>query len=106
MPSGYVTPDRDGLLSYLDNHVTAQTQVAQDIRSNCKRAFAMGIAEGIRLARVAVEHWPEIVNILDGPPHRPQHLGPYEKHEYNPDFTLAWNPCLVCGFGRNDALHR
>jgi hypothetical protein len=33
-------------------------------------------------------------------------IGNYDKHDYEPDFEKTGDPCKVCGFDRNNPVHR
>jgi hypothetical protein len=68
MSKGYVIPDKEGLTSYLDNLVIDYTQEASNIRNGSKKAYTMGIAEGIRRARDAVEHWDMLAEAMKNHP--------------------------------------
>lgn len=105
MSRGYVTPDKEGLLSFLDNLVIEFTEAASTMRGN-KKAFELGTAEGVRQARIAVANWHRVEEIGGSSGKITVVTGGYERHEYKPDFTKTGDPCDVCGFGRNNAVHQ
>jgi len=114
----YITADKDGFLQYLDHLIAEHDKAAHDARTIRVRNHETGIADGLRIARRAVDNWSNLTSLLNEPTPgeraadivrkeyaKSAPLGGYDKHEYEPDFEKSWNPCRVCGFHRNSGVH-